>query len=477
MIAKKIGWGVIFVLVLISCRPTAVPPTPTAVPATRLATATAISPPTSAPVLAATAVGNPSIGDPYSPQLGNSGYDVQRYQIALTLDPAQPYYLDGQVTIDAQASIDQLTAVSLDFVGYDIHTLQVDGQDAPFDRQEGKLWVTLPRPLAQGSLFQIEVGYQGESTLQPSAYANFASWLGPFYADEGTIYMLSEPDGSRYWFPNNDHPQDKASFRFEITVPAGLTAVANGTLLSQQDNRFVWQHDAPMAPYLATIAVGKYERLEGESPAGVPLRHYVFPGYEDRFIEATRDVGPALDWMSELLGPYPYEAFGYVTVHATGVSLETQTMVLLSTQMLNQNTAVHELAHMWFGNWVSLASWGEMWRNEGFATYFSYLWEFRDDEEGLALQMEAIRAFVEEVEGRPLVDPPQPELFGAYTYLGGALLVHDLRLTMGNEAFFAGLRAYFAEYGGGTASDSQFIEVMEAAHGRSLRPFFDAWLP
>lgn len=423
--------------------------------------------------------GHPSIGDPYSPELGNSGYDVQQYHIDIQLDPAKPYIVAASVTIDAVATIDQLAAVSLDFVGFTIDQLLVDGQAANFTRQAGKLFITLPRPLPAEASFQLQVTYQGEAERAPSPYVGFASWLGLFYADQSSIYILSEPDGSRYWFPNNDHPQDKARFRFEITVPAGLTAVANGRLVDVQENRFIWEHNIPMAPYLATIAVGKYERVEGQSPAGVPLRHYIFTGYEAQFAQATQEVGAALDWMSEQLAPYPYEAFGYVTVHAPGVSLETNTMVLLSTQMLNQNTAVHELAHMWFGNWVSLASWGEMWRNEGFATYFSYLWEFRDDDEGLALQMEAIRAYVEQSDSyqTPLANPEQARLFDAYTYFGGALMVHDLRQEMGDDAFFAGLRAYMARYGGGTASDAQFIAVMETAVGRPLDTFFADWLP
>ncbi|MBX3060419.1 MAG: M1 family metallopeptidase, partial [Anaerolineae bacterium] len=306
----------------------------------------------------------------------------------------------------------------------------------------------------------------------------FASWLGLFYARDDTLYILSEPDGARYWFPNNDHPRDKASYRFEITVPEGLTAVANGRLLAQENNTFIWEHDYPMASYLATIVVGEYERLDGQSPAGVPLRDYIFPGSQPEFERATAATQEALDWMSDLFGDYPYEEFGFVAVHAPGVSLETQTMVLLSTGMFDENTAVHELAHMWFGDWVSLDSWGEMWRNEGFATYISFMWENRDDPEGLELQMEGIRAYLEDSNewGKPLRNPPPAELFGAYTYIGGALMVHELRQEMGDDAFFSGLKTYFQQYGHGTASDDEFIAVMEDAAGKPLDAFFNRWL-
>ena len=129
---------------------------------------------------------------------------------------------------------------------------------------------------------------------------------------------------------------------------------------------FIWNHDFPMATYLAQVAVGDYVRLEGVTPAGTPIRHYVFPDLVPR-IEALDPVAAdALDWMGQRFGPYPFETFGFVTADVRRLSLETQTMVLLSDQMLTERIIVHEISHMWFGNWVSLDSWADMWRNEGF---------------------------------------------------------------------------------------------------------------
>ncbi len=422
--------------------------------------------------------GGRSIGDPYAPELGNTGYDVRHYTLQLTLDPALEYEIEGVATIDLVAALDNLGEVSLDFMGFDIDELLVDGQPADFRREAGKLIVTLPKLLASEEQFQIIVRYHGQTVQDPSPYVGFASWLGLFYERDNTIYILSEPDGARYWFPNNDHPRDKATYRFEITVPEGMTAVANGRLISQENNTFIWEHNYPMASYLATVAVGDYERIETLSPTGIPVRDYVFSDSRAEFEQATAASQAAIDWMGDLFGDYPYEEFGYVAVHAPGVSLETQTMVLLSTGMLDEQTAIHELAHMWFGDWVSLDSWGEMWRNEGFATYTSFLWEYRDDPEGLELQMEGIRAFLEDNDelGQPLRNPPPADLFSGYTYFGGALMIHELRREMGDDAFFAGLQTYFQQYGHGTASDEQFIAVMEAAAGKSLADFFNRWL-
>jgi aminopeptidase N len=233
-----------------------------------------------------------------------------------------------------------------------------------------------------------------------------------------------------------------------------------------------------MATYLAVMAAGQYERVESASPLGVPIRHYIFPESFADHEAADVITGEALDWMGGLFGPYPFEAYGHVTAHVSGASLETQSIVLLASGMIGQRTIAHEMAHMWFGDWVSLDSWGEMWRNEGFATYIQIMWETRDDPEALELQIEGARASVEANEIIfPLGNPPAENLFNFNVYYGGAVAVHELRQEMGDEAFFAGLRLYFQRYGGGTASDAEFQAVMEEASGKSLSPFFAQWIP
>jgi aminopeptidase N len=266
-----------------------------------------------------------------------------------------------------------------------------------------------------------------------------------------------------------------------------MTGVANGRLLSSEaatlgDGRpatqFVWEHNYPMAPYLAVVAAGYYERVDSVSPQGIPIRHYIFPERLTEHAVADADTGAALDWMGSLFGTYPFEAYGHVTADVGGVSLETQSMVLLSSTLIGTRTIAHEMAHMWFGDWVSLDSWGEMWRNEGFATYIQIMWETRDDPEALELQIESARTSVAENQiYLPLGNPPAEYLFNYNVYYGGAVVVHELRQLMGDEAFFAGLRLYFQRYGGGTASDADFQAVMEEASGQALDAFFAEWLP
>ena len=460
-------------------------PTPTPAATTTVVEAQPL--PTLTPVPPIRVQDGRSIGDPYTPELGNTGYDAQHYTLQMALDPAVKQ-IAAIVTIEATAT-EAISQLSLDFIGFEVQQVLVDGVEADFQRESNKLLVALPQPVAASMPMTISVTYHGSPVEEPSPYIFFDAAVGMRFVNNETIYVLSEPDGARYWFPNNDHPRDKATFRFAVTVPQGLTAVANGQLLEVRTNSelllpdgadghtYVWEHNFPMATYLATIAVGEYERIDDISPNGVPIRHYVFADYAADFQQASAITGEAVDWMSDLFGPYPFETIGFVTADAPGASLETQTIIILSTNMIGRTTVVHELAHMWFGDWVSLNSWQEMWRNEGFATYVTLMYEHQDDPEGLELEIEAIKSAVADNEpDYPLGSPPPPNLFGFNTYFKGALMVHELRRTVGEDAFFAGLQAYFRQYGGGTASDAEFQAVMEAVSGMSLDAFFAEWL-
>ncbi|GAB4580680.1 MAG: M1 family metallopeptidase [Anaerolineales bacterium] len=433
-------------------------------------------PPTETPL---PQVGARSIGDSYAPELGNTGYDVQHYTLQLALDPAQTY-VDGAATIEALATLHNLVELSLDFSGFDIEALTVDEQPATYTRDRGKFIITLPEPLAEGQAFTIFVDYAGAPIQTGSAFVPFVHHLGLQFLP-GNIYAVNEPDGAHYWFPCNDHPRDKATFTFEITVPAGLEAISHGTLIEEETvgetTTFVWDHPYPMATYLATVVIGDYEVQETVSPLGVPIQNYYFSDLRDPFVQATSMTGEALDWMSAQFGAYPFESFGFVTTRLIRASLETQTMVILSENMLNEETVIHEIVHQWFGNWVSMASWADMWHNEGFAVYVSLMWQTRNNPGSLNIFMQNLEAEVQrEASPDPLGNLAPQRLFGFDSYQRGALVVHKLRQTVGDEAFFAGLRLYFERFGGEAASREDFMSVMEEASGMDLDDFFEEWL-
>lgn len=200
--------------------------------------------------------GDPGIGDPYYPSDGNGGYDVTRYVLDLSYDPASGG-LDGSATIHAHAT-QNLSSFNLDLDGLDVHSVKVDGQSAPYTRSGSELTVAPGTGIRNGTKFEAEIAYSGVPRLLIDQFGP----SGFFHTDDGSL-VIGQPHVAATWFPANDHPLDKAAFTFRITVPEGREVVANGVLrdhvTADGNATWTWQADEPMATYLATASVGQFE--------------------------------------------------------------------------------------------------------------------------------------------------------------------------------------------------------------------------
>jgi hypothetical protein len=218
---------------------------------------------TSAPAVAGPGGGGPprpgaaGVGDPYFPLDGNGGYDVRHYGLDIRYTPATDV-LAGVATIRARAT-QHLSAFNLDFEGLTVRSITVDGRPATWTRSGGELTVTPRRSLPDGQTFTTRITYDGvPQTIQDPILGS----AGVFHTDDGMV-IVGQPDVAATWFPVNDHPIDKASYTFEVTVPAGLEAVANGVLAGRSTRRgwttWTWEAREPMASYLATATVGEFD--------------------------------------------------------------------------------------------------------------------------------------------------------------------------------------------------------------------------
>jgi aminopeptidase N len=288
---------------------------------------------------------------------------------------------------------------------------------------------------------------------------------------------VSECIGARSWFPCNDHPRDKATFAITVTVPAPWTAAANGLLAEERqdgDRRtYVWRARDPMATYLATVAIARFDERHGEGPRGMPLRLYVPPGTSAETLEVFGDTGRMIELFERHFGPYPFESFGGVLAEfSLGGALETQTLPIYSPGT-RASTVAHELAHQWFGNSVTVARWSDLWLSEGFASYAEWLWdEHENGADALARRVRRTYGRLRRGEVGPPVDPGVRELFSARVYSRGAWVLHALRGEVGDETFFAILRGWAALLGGANATPEDFLAHCERVAGRDLDAFF-----
>ncbi|WP_162624894.1 M1 family metallopeptidase [Streptomyces cadmiisoli] len=427
--------------------------------------------------------GAPGIGDPYYPAYGNGGYDVSHYDLRLKYQPATDR-LDGTATLLARTTQD-LVRFNLDFL-LDVSEVRVDGAKAAFRTSgEHELEITPDKPLAKGTPVTVVVRYGGVPSKK-QAYG-FTSWLR---TPDGGV-AAGEPEAAWWWFPSNDHPLDKATYDVSVQVPDGSQAISNGTLQSASSRagwtRYSWRSDKPQATYLATLAVGRFDITTGTTKGGIPVLSAYSKDLGNVYGAARSSVertGEIADWLTGYFGPYPYNALGgYVPNTGTGYALETQTRPYYSPRQFaagsNTSVVVHELAHQWYGDLVSVARWKDIWINEGFARYAQWLWSEHEGE-GTAQQL-ADHVYA----SRPADDPfwkvapgdPGPEnQFHLAVYDRGALALQALRNRIGDADFFAVLKGWPAKYAHGNASVADFRRYAEQVSGKPLGGLFDTWL-
>lgn len=470
-------------------QPTSTPGIPTASPNSPSSTPPAIASPTTAPTAPilptqlASLAGSDSLGDPYYPELGNGGYDVVHYLIEMQVD-VEDNVVTGTTTIAARAT-QNLSAFNLDFQGLGISSVTVDGAQARTASAGSELTITPTTAIANGTTFTTTIIYQGRPTpvLSPSV----AEPLGWSHYQNG-IYVASEPAGAAGWFPVNDHPRDKATYTFRITVAKPWVVAANGLLRDTIDNgaerTFVWESTRPMASYLATVNIADFVVTQEQGPDGIPIRNY-FP--RSIAAQATQVFAPTaamLEYFQGLFGPYPFEAYGVVVPDQNlGFALETQTLSVFGRDIATapparvERIVAHELAHQWFGDSVSVYNWQDIWLNEGFATLGEWLWE--EHSAGKAAAEETIRETYQEFVSQPEpppASPPRTNLFNQSVYERGGLTLAALRLQVGDEQFFQILKTYAERYRYGNAATADFIAVAEEVTGSQLDDFFQGWL-
>lgn len=416
-----------------------------------------------------------TLGDALYPNLGNAGYDVQHYALDLSVDV--PSNTIRATTVISAVAMTALDSFHLDLSGLRVDSVNVAGQPANFTREDGELIITPAAALAEGETFSVTVAYGGQPEPRAMPMLGQIGWL----RRGETIVVVSEPFGASTWFPSNDHPQDKATYDIRITVDEPFVAASNGLLVevieADGQRTYVWDVINPMATYLATVAIDEYIIEEEEGPNGLPILNFITPGTRDVALLALENTGEMIEFYSELIGPYPFESYGAIVL-PLGFSLETQTRSLLSQGHLlmpGEEVVAHELVHQWFGNSVSLEQWQDIWLNEGFATYLSWLWaEHRYGPERLESTVNgSIQApFNVNPPGTPSAD----NLFEQTVYVRGALTLHALRLRLGDEIFFELLRQYYATFRDDNVSTEEFIALAEEISGEELDAFFEKWL-
>jgi aminopeptidase N len=427
--------------------------------------------------------GSAGLGDPYFPMLGNGGYDAHHYDLRLGYVPGT-HLLTGTVTMRARAN-QGLSRFDLDLSGMQVDRVRVDGADTTWTRDGAELRITPATAIADGAIFTAAVTYHGSPQTIKHSPIVFGAPYGWIYTSDGA-FVGDEPNAAHTWFPVNDYPTDKATYTFAITVPHGTQVVANGELRRRASTTakttFVWDETKPMASYLASVDIGRWNFRSGRTPSGIPELMAVDPAVagDVQAVHVFGRTAQITDYWAKLFGRYPFTSTGAIVDHLphAGFSLEVQTRPLYGFAPFAELMA-HELSHEWFGDAVSVRSWRHIWLNEGFATFAEWLW---DEHTSGASTYDTARSTFRQIKAsarfwkQSIADPGRNRIFSGAVYVRGGMTLAALRHRIGDGHFFALLRQWVAAHRYRTATTGEFIDLAEKISGQRLDRFFHMWL-
>jgi len=379
-----------------------------------------------------------------------------------------------------------------------VDSVIVDGKKANFNRVNDIINVFMPVILQVGAVFKATVYYHGVPDAGSVFFfqsgmnnAPAVEWGSP------VTYTLSEPYNSKDWWPCKQYLQDKIdSADIWITVPDSLKAGSNGLLqkitpMPGNRSRYEWKTTYPTAYYLLSIAVAAYREYSytRTMPDGkdVLVQNYIYdrPGALDTFKTKIDTTGDMLYYFSELFGTYPFykEKYGHCMAPVFG-GMEHQTMTTL--HHFNSPLVAHELAHQWFGDNVTCASWRDIWLNEGMASYAEYLFaeKFWDEQSAYNYMQKVHNVVLGDslVDGSIYLQPgdtvsPYRIFDNRLSYLKASAVIHTLRFLIDDDiVFFRILKKYQQQFAGGNADTKDFKLLAEQVSGMDMDAFFNEWI-
>jgi len=421
----------------------------------------------------------------FTESAGYADYDLIHQRLNFTVDPAINY-ISGSVFSSVKFLKDKVQQIRFDLTtGMIVDLVKYNQQNISFQHVSNIITITLPVSANINTSGTVEIYYHG--TPPPTGMGSFTASR---HNNVPVIYTLSEPYGARDWWPCKESLSDKIdSLDVFITCPSQYKAASNGKLIADQisgNSRTAhWQHRYPIATYLVAIAVTNYETYSDfiDLPDGKKLEilNYIYPEYLTTAKSKRAETLEIMDFYNKKFIAYPFasEKYGHAQF-GWGGGMEHQTMSFMNN--LDYELVAHEMAHQWFGDYITLASWHDIWLNEGFATYLTGL-VFENLQNGVwwpGWKSNQIARITSSAGGSVFVADTTDinRIFnGRLSYSKGAYLLHMLRWEMGDEQFFRGLKNYLTDptIANGFASQEKFVKHMEAAADTSFTEFFNDW--
>jgi aminopeptidase N len=418
------------------------------------------------------------------------------YNINIALNKELTEISFARVEIDIVA-VKQLSLIDLDFGDLTTDQVLVNNEPHKFVHRNGRLEINLTEPARVGTNLRIAVLYHGKP--------KDGLVLAPNKDGSPSAVGDNWPDRVHHWIPCLDHPSAKATVSFMITASPSYVAVANGRLKSvtkngAAGNTWIYEEGVPIPPYCMIIAVGEFSQREPEQSSLTPLSYLVPFSDREYSVKGFSSAGPTIQFFNDIVGPYPYEKLALIIGVTRFGGMENSSAIVFTSNLFTpnlsapmskafgiptniENVVAHEIAHQWFGDSVTEATWADLWLSEGFASYFAGLFiQKYEGEQAFQDYMkkaaDAALAF-EKKTRTPIHDTETEDLFkllNANNYQKGSWVLHMLRSRLGDDVFFQGIKNYYLTHKESTASTEDLRLALEKSSGQKLSGFFKRWV-
>lgn len=413
----------------------------------------------------------------------NPSVDVLHYAVDITL-PRSGAEIVATAELTVLPRTTPLEWLVLDFGDLDIDSVSLEGRETSWFRTD-KDRITVAAMRTTAEPFRVRIAYRGKPAdglvLQANKYGHFG------------VFADNWPNRAHEWFPSVDHPSDKATVEFRVTAAESFDVIANGTLvetasLQNGTKRWHWRETTPIPVHCMVVGAAEFAIVRAGEDEDVELTYWLYPRDRDAGVRQFGRALQMLDFYSDLIGPYPYSKLALVQSSTRFGGMENASAIFLEEKYIDgrkslESLVAHEIAHQWFGDAISQRDWHDLWLSEGFATYFGALWFERAD------GRDAFRAVMRrnrddylkkpELANRAIYDrsvEKPSELLNALSYDKAAWVLHMLRGVVGDDAFFAAIRDFYAAHRDANASTAELRVIMERHAKQPLDWFFDQWI-
>lgn len=425
--------------------------------------------------------------DPYPRQ---DGLDIEHYVFRVELNDTTDRisgeaYITIRFTKPVPSFFLDLAGPGPDGSGMTVRSVYAGEQVLRFSQSDDRVMITLAKSAEAGERITIAIRYDG---IPRDGLIISKNKFG-----DRTFFADHWPDRGHQWLPCIDHPSDKASLQWVVVAPAHYQVIATGrkveeTSLPKGRKLTHYSERAPVAVKVMAMGAARFSVKEEQPVDTIGQSIWVFPQNGQ---EGFHDFKPGVSvfrYFQQQIGPFAYEKLAHVQSKTRWGGLENAGNIFYSEGSVTgsrplDHLIAHEAAHQWFGDAVTESDWHHVWLSEGFANYFANLYfEYTFGFESFKAEMTKERERVIQYYRKnpnPVVDTTILDInkvLNTNVYQKGCWVLHMLRREIGDEAFWKGIRSYYARYRNGNVLTPNFQQEMEQAAGRDLRPFFDQWV-